>query len=892
MTAITEKANLEYRDMESPGSSVPNDPDKVGIRELFAVIDIALSSLGVNGAITVKKATLALLDADLAHAADTLAVVYNDSTAANNGIYAKVGGSGSGSWELTDLALPASFSSDLAEVLARIEEVDAAVIEAEDARDQALQALADIESIAQDAPDAPSVVVKLNKVATRADLADQPTGVAYVWVAEVEATYRWDAASVLTADGWGIISATGGGTGRWIAISSSLSFFPASGGGSETSRLTALMRSASTLGFTAWMRDGTFTFATSPTIPRTGCVLKMSPGTRIVSTLPTSPETPANAIFYSTPGAADITTTVAAANTINTNSVRSTVNIPAGYDCRIIDNDPANRFRGSTYRVLSSTLNSGSYVLVLDRPVLTQFSTGDEIVAWAAGIPRNFILQGNGAWISGTGTRFMELICTAGYDVRDLNFQPGAGIKSICSMDSCGHDNHYSGLFADNKFVVSGTLQTGVCENGGLLETQEGSSISGSIFRNMLNDGVRLLNCESPRVDVEATGCAYGIVIGGEGGDHMGTNNARIRGRYNGNTTQGIAIIEGSRNTDIDAEARFNPINLQIGDSSGGTVTGTMVSGLFDYGSAISISVASATAGTVFRDIDTSNSIVGISTGTADHYFAGTWEHTGATTTNVLLLAGGRAWVDAVNFNLTGSAASFVRATGAGRMFVARGYVTGPTGSNLFQAADTSKITIGGGVVAVVAGGQGVNVESGATVEFLAGSDFTGCALESGGTGTALVATRRLNRQGGNVGTTAVTTEETLRNYAMPGGTLKPGQKVIIRGAGTMANNANTKALRVRIGAGGSGSGTAAFAVALTISVAGQWSFEVVIESISSNVQKVSSRVLNQAAETTSVIGLTETDGNTLNLALTGQNGTANANDLVVNVFEVIQTSS
>jgi hypothetical protein len=113
MTAITDKANFEYRDMESPGSTVPNEPDKAGIRQLFGVVDGALASLGVNGAITVKKATKALLDADLAHVADTLAVVYNDATAAYNGIYAKSGGSGSGAWTITDLALPMAIAAEL-----------------------------------------------------------------------------------------------------------------------------------------------------------------------------------------------------------------------------------------------------------------------------------------------------------------------------------------------------------------------------------------------------------------------------------------------------------------------------------------------------------------------------------------------------------------------------------------------------------------------------------------------------------------------------------------------------------------------------------------------------------------------------------------------------------
>jgi len=138
MTAITDKADTVYRDMESPGSSVPHDPEKLGVRQLFGIIDAALASLGVNGAITVKKATLALLNADLAHVADTLAVVYNDGTASNNGIYAKVGGSGSGSWALTALALPSSFGADLAEVLAAAEAVPSALAAAQVAASDAL----------------------------------------------------------------------------------------------------------------------------------------------------------------------------------------------------------------------------------------------------------------------------------------------------------------------------------------------------------------------------------------------------------------------------------------------------------------------------------------------------------------------------------------------------------------------------------------------------------------------------------------------------------------------------------------------------------------------------------------------------------------------------------
>ena len=127
MTLITERANTTYRDYEIDGvsSSGAHEPEKPEARELYALIDIAFATLGVNGAITVKKATRDLLDDDLAHAADSLAVVYNDPIPALNGIYAKVGGSGSGEWLITALALPASFAADLADALAQMTTIEA-----------------------------------------------------------------------------------------------------------------------------------------------------------------------------------------------------------------------------------------------------------------------------------------------------------------------------------------------------------------------------------------------------------------------------------------------------------------------------------------------------------------------------------------------------------------------------------------------------------------------------------------------------------------------------------------------------------------------------------------------------------------------------------------------
>lgn len=127
LTAIMTAANGWLKEINLAGQ--PAAPLKRDGRATFAVIDAALASLGVTGAITVKKASRALLVADLAHAADTLAIVYNDGTPAYNGIYAKTGGSGAGGWAITGLALPSTFAADLATVLSQVEGVEAAAAE-------------------------------------------------------------------------------------------------------------------------------------------------------------------------------------------------------------------------------------------------------------------------------------------------------------------------------------------------------------------------------------------------------------------------------------------------------------------------------------------------------------------------------------------------------------------------------------------------------------------------------------------------------------------------------------------------------------------------------------------------------------------------------------------
>jgi hypothetical protein len=84
-----------YRKFDIPGvqSSGMHKPEKPAIIARGTMIE-ALHAAGPNLAYAIK----ALLLADLAHAANTLALVWNDGTPANNGMYQKLGASASGSW--------------------------------------------------------------------------------------------------------------------------------------------------------------------------------------------------------------------------------------------------------------------------------------------------------------------------------------------------------------------------------------------------------------------------------------------------------------------------------------------------------------------------------------------------------------------------------------------------------------------------------------------------------------------------------------------------------------------------------------------------------------------------------------------------------------------------
>ncbi len=87
-----------FRDYETDGvpASGAHKVKKNEVRTLLTGFETVITAFTANGGLIYTS--LALLNADLAHAANSMAWVIGDAAVANNGVYGKVGASGSGSW--------------------------------------------------------------------------------------------------------------------------------------------------------------------------------------------------------------------------------------------------------------------------------------------------------------------------------------------------------------------------------------------------------------------------------------------------------------------------------------------------------------------------------------------------------------------------------------------------------------------------------------------------------------------------------------------------------------------------------------------------------------------------------------------------------------------------
>jgi hypothetical protein len=148
------------------------------------------------------------------------------------------------------------------------------------------------------------------------------------------------------------------------------------------------------------------------------------------------------------------------------------------------------------------------------------------------------------------------------------------------------------------------------------------------------------------------------------------------------------------------------------------------------------------------------------------------------------------------------------------------------------------------------------------------------------GSGTATVTPGGLLTSSGVVvGTTAVTTEETLFTYDLPANTLVTTGRVIrVRATGRFGANANTKTVRLYFGTN----------AVVTLTGAHNnlgWCVESDVMRTAANTQvgtlgRAQVSTTMQLALPGSLVGQTETDA--INIKVTGQNGTSSLNDVRV----------
>jgi hypothetical protein len=134
----------------------------------------------------------------------------------------------------------------------------------------------------------------------------------------------------------------------------------------------------------------------------------------------------------------------------------------------------------------------------------------------------------------------------------------------------------------------------------------------------------------------------------------------------------------------------------------------------------------------------------------------------------------------------------------------------------------------------------------------------------------------------GTAQTTAVTTQEDLMSYTIPGGTLKPGKRVRIKAYGTLGANTNGKTVRIYFGSSSIGG------IATPNANGTDWSVDAEVEILGITSQEyIKNGMINGVTPQIGRGTVTENINNSIIAKVQGQNSTASAGDIVCQHFSV-----
>ncbi len=539
------------------------------------------------------------------------------------------------------------------------------------------------------------------------------------YIAEVDATYLYDATSAASADGWAVIQPAGTPTGRWKLLSDRIAIAPLGGGADDWPRLIGqAVPAMAKVGRAVMLRAGDWTCSSVISFPTDPVDLIGNAKVKITSTLTPNLSSPGIAPFLAQPGSVTSATTVAVVNTLGATQVQTAAAVAVGAILRLRNNVSGEGFHGSTYVVKACT-GAGPYLVTVDRPVLTRFGVGDAAEVLPSQ-PTRIRILGNGMVVTGSGTRLLEFLPARHCLVADVQFLPTNVPDMICSFDLFGHHNAFLRCEGDGA---------GISSRAFALESQE-SSTTEVVACNCTGDGIAFFDCNNCQDRSLSHGNTNGISITADG-NLIGSSNCRVEGYYNGNSGVGVGVQNGSINTRVVASARFNNRNVTIGDATS-AVTGSFVSGAYTDGAGtkpIGISIFSTSVGSVLSGVDLSNCATGLSNQGAIVVAQGVAIR-GAPTNAVLNAAGGRLVLSGFNVDTSGTIDVIKTVDAASRLDAAFGRVAGGSGSNLVRVG-AGLGTVDHVVGTVSGGGRGVYADATATAHIGDAVDLT-----TGGPGT------------------------------------------------------------------------------------------------------------------------------------------------------------
>lgn len=566
-------------------------------------------------------------------------------------------------------------------------------------------------------------------ISTLAALAAQPgpQNGCRQYIEETDAQYEFVPGDVTAVDGWTSIAPTGGTAGRWLLRDDRISIAPLGANADDWVRLHSAQIACSYKACIE-MRAGTWLAKTVQNIPRGTC-LRMQPGTSIISSIAPSVNV-LDAPFSVGPGTSTSATTFAAANTVGAKTISSTVSIPAGSLIQTNDTVSGAGLRTMRYTV-ASVAGGGPFTLTLDRPVLFQYANGDQIAVFdPTTVGSDIIIEGNGATVTGTGTRIGEFVATIRCRVQDLKITRDSGLATdiVWSFDVGGYENRGIRIDADGGAT---------CADGLALESQERSTFDHCNVNSCTSVGIILFDClQCDVIECNAWSCDAGLGFSADGSVKGSFSCRAVGGSYNQNTTAGISVVNGCVDIELSqVTARFNGTNISIGDP-GSTVSGTIVAGArCDHGVTSGCTVSTTARRTLLRDLDASDGAVGLNLGAVADVDIEGYTFTGATAA----FPGGFAIVSSAavrarGCKITPTTVINVVMVNAGRFDISESQISGGNGSNCFNVvAAAALLVISKSTVTV--GGGGTGITSTGRVRVGEAVDLSGSAIPLGGAG-------------------------------------------------------------------------------------------------------------------------------------------------------------